>query len=115
MLIVSLCINFNYLYRCMTTRRDSTDGSIWRLAVEGFNRIFVIDVGRLSQNGETHPCIRSARSRRLWKEAADIFEYFLVGYCGRALSSNVLSSIALEADISLDMAFLTILGNQLVI
>ncbi|KAL2942428.1 Protein MON2-like protein [Bienertia sinuspersici] len=101
------------LGRCMTTRRDSPDGSVWRLAVEGFIRILVSDVGRLSQKIESSPSTsRSARSR-IWKEAADVFELFLVGYCGRALPSNVMSNVALEADISLDMSFLTILGDTI--
>ncbi|XP_010674897.2 uncharacterized protein LOC104890970 isoform X2 [Beta vulgaris subsp. vulgaris] len=101
------------LGRCMTTRRDSPDGPVWRLAVEGFNRLLVADVGRLSQIGETHPYISRSTRNRIWKEVADVFEIFLVGYCGRALSSNVLSATVLKADISLDMAFLTSLGDRI--
>lgn len=97
----------------MTTRRDSPDGPVWRLAVEGFNRLLVADVGRLSQIGETHPYISRSTRNRIWKEVADVFEIFLVGYCGRALSSNVLSATVLKADISLDMAFLTSLGDRI--
>ncbi|XP_021742311.1 protein MON2 homolog [Chenopodium quinoa] len=101
------------LGRCMTTRRDSADGVVWRLAVEGFNRILVSDVIRLSQKDENHPCNSRSARNRIWKEVADVFEIFLVGYCGRALPSNVLSTVALKADISLDMAFLTILGDEI--
>lgn len=101
------------LARCMTTRRDSPDGSVWRLAVEGFNRILVSDVGQLSQKDGTHPCNNRSARNRIWKEVADVFEIFLVGYCGRALSSNVLSTVALKADISLDMDFLTILSDKI--
>uniref|UniRef100_A0A803KPK7 Protein MON2 homolog n=1 Tax=Chenopodium quinoa TaxID=63459 RepID=A0A803KPK7_CHEQI len=101
------------LGRCMTTRRDSADGVVWRLAVEGFNRILVTDVIRLSQKDENHPCNSRSARNRIWKEVADVFEIFLVGYCGRALPSNVLSTVALKADISLDMAFLTILGDEI--
>ncbi|KNA25395.1 hypothetical protein SOVF_006550 [Spinacia oleracea] len=101
------------LGRCMTTRRDSADGVVWRLAVEGFNRILVSDIVRLSQKDETHPCNSRSARNRIWKEVADVFEIFLVGYCGRALPSNVLSTVALKADISVDMAFLTILGDKI--
>ncbi|XP_057539687.1 uncharacterized protein LOC130817800 isoform X2 [Amaranthus tricolor] len=101
------------LGRCMTTRRDIPDGSLWRLAVEGFNRILVSDVGRLCQGGESEIYINRSSRNRIWKEVADVFEIFLVGYCGRALQSNFLSPAALEADISLDMAFLSILGDKI--
>lgn len=101
------------IYRCMTTRRDIPDGSLWRLAVEGFNRILVSDVGRLCQGGESEIYINRSSRNRIWKEVADVFEIFLVGYCGRALQSNFLSPAALEADISLDMAFLSILGDKI--
>ena len=97
----------------MTTRRDIPDGSLWRLAVEGFNRILVSDVGRLCQGGESEIYINRSSRNRIWKEVADVFEIFLVGYCGRALQSNFLSPAALEADISLDMAFLSILGDKI--
>ncbi|KAA8544984.1 hypothetical protein F0562_019799 [Nyssa sinensis] len=38
------------LGRCMTTRRDSPDSALWRLAVEGFNRILVDEVSKLAIN-----------------------------------------------------------------
>ncbi|KAJ4719601.1 Protein MON2-like protein [Melia azedarach] len=45
---VEKCIIFpeiiQNLGRCMTTRRDNPDSSLWRLAVEGFNRILADDV-----------------------------------------------------------------------
>ncbi|GAB4855419.1 hypothetical protein Ancab_024046 [Ancistrocladus abbreviatus] len=100
------------LGRCMTTRRDTPDGSLWRLAVEGFNRLLVHDISRLSMN-QPDPSISRPTRVRIWKEVADVYEIFLVGYCGRALPSNTLSAAALKADEYLEMAILDILGDKI--
>ncbi|XP_042513144.1 protein MON2 homolog isoform X2 [Macadamia integrifolia] len=103
------------LGRCMATRRDTPDGALWRLAVEGFNRILVDDVNTTNINhGRDSNVSRTARIR-LWKEVADIYEIFLVGSCGRALPSNVLSPSALKADESLEMTILNVLGDKILI
>ncbi|KAJ6384364.1 hypothetical protein OIU78_027638 [Salix suchowensis] len=73
------------LGRCMTTRRDSPD-----------------DLK-----------ISKTASMRIWKEVADVYEIFLVGYCGRAIPSNSLSSEALKADEALEMTVLNILGDKI--
>lgn len=101
------------LGRCMTTRRDSPDGALWRVAVEGFNRVIVNDVSQLANKTVMHPSINRSARNRIWKEVADVYEIFLVGYCGRALPSNVLSAVALKADISLDMTILTTLSDKI--
>ncbi|KAK9735345.1 hypothetical protein RND81_04G200200 [Saponaria officinalis] len=101
------------LGRCMTTRRDYPDGAVWRLAVEGFNHVLSRDISQLSLKRETHPSISTSTRNRIWKEIADVYEIFLVGYCGRALASNVMSASALKADISLDMAILSTLGDEI--
>ncbi|KAL9233252.1 hypothetical protein vseg_008273 [Gypsophila vaccaria] len=101
------------LGRYMTTRRDSPDGTVWKLAVEGFNHLLSRDVSHLSLKREMHPSISVSARNRIWKEIADIYEIFLVGYCGRALASNVMSANALKADISLDMAILSTLGDKI--
>ncbi|XP_044475978.1 protein MON2 homolog isoform X3 [Mangifera indica] len=113
---VEKCIIFpeivQSLGRCMTTRRDNPDSSFWRLAVEGFNRILVDDVGKIAVNrGQDLKVSRPARLR-VWKEIADVYEIFLVGHCGRALPSNSLSAEALKADESLEMSILDILGDK---
>ncbi|XP_043691175.1 protein MON2 homolog isoform X2 [Telopea speciosissima] len=101
------------LGRCMATRRDTPDGALWRLAVEGFNRILVDDVNSTKINcGRDSNVSRTARIR-LWKEVADIYEIFLVGSCGRALPSNVLSPAALKADESVEMTILNVLGDKI--
>ncbi|KAF8388070.1 hypothetical protein HHK36_026736 [Tetracentron sinense] len=96
------------LGRCMTTRRDNPDGALWRLAVEGYNRILVEDVSRIAVDNISRP----ARTR-LWKDVADVYEIFLVGSCGRALPSNAFSSVALKADESLEMTILNVLGDKI--
>ena len=69
----------------MTTRRENPDGALWRLAVEGFNRILVDDVRKLTTNCGADPIISRPARIRFWKEVADVYEIFLMGYCGRAL------------------------------
>lgn len=101
------------LGRCMTTRRDSPDGSLWRIATEGFNRIIVDDVSGFTLNCGTDLKISKTASMRIWKEVADVYEIFLVGYCGRAIPSNSLSSEALKADEALEMTVLNILGDKI--
>ncbi|GFY90641.1 ARM repeat superfamily protein [Actinidia rufa] len=101
------------LGRCMITRRDSPEGSLWRLAVEGFNRILVDDVRKLTTNCGADPIISRPARIRFWKEVADVYEIFLMGYCGRALPSNCLSATALKADESLEMNILDILGDKI--
>ncbi|KAH9611103.1 hypothetical protein KSS87_001279, partial [Heliosperma pusillum] len=101
------------LGRCMTTRRDCPDSAVWRLAVEGFNHVLISDIRLLSQKSEALSSISTAAKNRIWKEIADIYEIFLVGYCGRALSSNSMSTAALKADMSLDMAILSTLGDKI--
>lgn len=115
---VEKCIIFpeiiQNLGRCMTTRRDSPDSSLWRLAVEGFNRILVDDFTKLAMNFWQDTKISRPARLRVWKEVADVYEIFLVGYCGRALPSNSLSSVALSsADESLEMSILDILGDKI--
>jgi hypothetical protein len=97
----------------MTTRRDNPDGSLWRVAVEGFNRIIVDDVSGFTLNCGTDSKISKTASMRIWKEVADVYEMFLVGYCGRAIPSNSLSSEALRADEALEMTILNILGDKI--
>ncbi|XP_019258208.1 PREDICTED: protein MON2 homolog isoform X2 [Nicotiana attenuata] len=96
------------LGRCMITRRDNPDGSLWRLAVEGFIRILLDDVKKLTEKAGPELTITRPARMRIWKEVADIFEIFLIGYCGRALSVTVDS-----ADESLEMNLLDILGDKI--
>ncbi|XXG73744.1 hypothetical protein AAC387_Pa07g2600 [Persea americana] len=97
------------LGRCMSTRRDTPDGSLWRLAVEAFNHLLV---GEVSRGNTDHQIDQSARVR-LWKEVADVYEIFLVGSCGRALPSDDLFSTALKADESLELTVLNVLSDTI--
>ncbi|XP_057428079.1 uncharacterized protein LOC130721323 isoform X3 [Lotus japonicus] len=99
------------LGRCMTTRRENPDSALWRLAVEAFNRVVVDYVTKLTNKGLDSSISKPVRTR-IWKEIADVYEIFLVGYCGRALPSNSLSAVVLEADESLEMSILNILGDS---
>ncbi|KAG9148626.1 hypothetical protein Leryth_017375 [Lithospermum erythrorhizon] len=101
------------LGRCMTTRRDHPDGTLWRLAIEGFNKILVDNVGGVTSNFGLDVNLSKGSRIRVWKEVADIYEVFLVGYCGRALFSNVLSSASLKADEALEMNTLGTLGDKI--
>lgn len=101
------------LGRCMMTRRDHPDGAIWRLAVEGFNRIVIDEVNKLTMNGGPTSNISKTTRMHIWKEVANVYEIFLIGYCGRALPSNSLSPVALKADESLEIAVLDILGDMI--
>ncbi|XP_028182914.1 protein MON2 homolog isoform X1 [Glycine soja] len=100
------------LGRCMTTRRDNPDNALWRLAVEAFNRVLVHYVTKLTNGGPDSTISKPVRTR-IWKEIADVYEIFLIGYCGRALPSNSISAVVLEADESLEMSILNILGDTI--
>ncbi|XP_056845937.1 uncharacterized protein LOC108812514 isoform X3 [Raphanus sativus] len=99
------------LRRCMMTRRDNPDGSLWKVAAEGFNRLLVEDVKICSVGDDTDLKISKTARVRIWKEIGDVYEIFLVGYCGRALSSNSLPAAALKANENLEMALLDGLGD----
>ncbi|XP_020540275.1 protein MON2 homolog isoform X1 [Jatropha curcas] len=101
------------LGRCMTTRRDNPDGSLWRVAVEGFNRILVDDFCKFHMNSGPDSKISRLARMRVWKEIADVYEIFLVGYCGRAIPSNSFSAAALKADEALEMDILHVLGDKI--
>ncbi|CAA0836755.1 ARM repeat superfamily protein [Striga hermonthica] len=97
------------LGRCMTTRRDDPDGTLWRIAVEGFHRLLIDDVKKLKPESCTDHSITRLQRVHVWKEVADVYELFLVGHCGRALPSNKVS----EIDESLEMNILDILGDKI--
>ncbi|XP_021817433.1 protein MON2 homolog isoform X3 [Prunus avium] len=101
------------LGRCMTTRRDNPDGAIWRLAVEGFNRILVDDARNSAINAGLDSGASKPARTRIWKEVADVYEVFLVGYCGRALPSDSFSTVDVKTDESLEMTVLDILGDKI--
>ncbi|KAF2298593.1 hypothetical protein GH714_024248 [Hevea brasiliensis] len=109
----ALLIMYQSLGRCMTTRRDNPDGSLWRVAVEGFNRVLADDFCKFTGNFGPDSRINRPMRTRVWKEIADVYEIFLVGYCGRAIPSNSLSAEALKADEALEMTILHVLGDKI--
>lgn len=98
----------------MITRRENPDGGLWGLAVKSFNQLLVDDISKLA-NGTMPDVSNSNRAARirLWKEVADVYEIFLVGYCGRALPSSSLAAISKEDDESLEMELLDVLGDKI--
>eukprot|EP01018_Ginkgo_biloba_P023241 Gb_33881 [translate_table: standard] len=105
------------LGRCMATRRDIPASSLWRTAVEAFNRILIDDLSCLQSvllsSGAELALHSSGLGRpRFWKEVADAYETFLVGSCGRAFPSEFLSSATLRADESLEANVLDVLCNS---
>lgn len=100
------------LGRCMTMRRDNPDIDLWRIAVEGLNRIIVDDVRKIAVCG-TGPSINRPARLRIWKEIADTYELFLVGCCGHPLPFNSLSAASLEADEYLEISILNNLGDKI--
>ncbi|KAI3445282.1 hypothetical protein Pfo_001947 [Paulownia fortunei] len=99
--------------RCMTTRRDDPDGTLWRLAIEGFHRILIDYVRKLNPAFGTDLTIARSSRIHVWKEVADVYELFLVGHCGRALPSTALSAAARQSNESLEMNILDILGDKI--
>ncbi|KAI3784337.1 hypothetical protein L1987_43435 [Smallanthus sonchifolius] len=100
------------LGRCMITRRENPDGGLWGLAVKSFNQLLVDDISKLA-NGSVPDVSNKPARIRLWKEVADVYEIFLVGYCGRALPSSSLAAISKEDDESLEMELLDVLGDKI--
>lgn len=101
------------LGRCMTTRRDDPDGTLWRSAVDGFHGILIDDVRNVNPALGTDLTITKSSRTHVWKEVADVYELFLVGHCGRALPSNRLSAAAHQTDESIEMNILDILGDKI--
>lgn len=97
----------------MTTRREYPDGALWRLAVEGFNRIVLDDASKLAMNSTPESSVNKSTRIRFWKEVADVYDIFLVGYCGRALPSNNLATSMHEDDEALEMTVLNVLGDKI--
>lgn len=96
------------LVRCMNTRRDNPTGSLWRISLDCFNKL-VADDGRSPSllDAKTETTAYRLTRARLWKKVADVYEIFLVGSCGRALTSDVL-----KADELIEMNFLKVLGEH---
>ncbi|BAF06308.2 Os01g0772700 [Oryza sativa Japonica Group] len=100
------------LGRCMNTRRDNPKGTLWRVSAECFNRVLVDEVTHDSADCKSGMSSYKFSRARFWKEVADVYETFLVGSCGRVLSSDVPSVDSVTADETLEMAVLTVFGDN---
>lgn len=107
------------LGRCMCTRRDAPYGSLWRTAVSAYNSILLQDLISIPlfehlTKGESDKLQSGPGRPRFWKELADVYEAFLVGSCGRAVTVSTESSSEdyLKADELLEQNVLDVLCNQ---
>ncbi|MCO5552454.1 hypothetical protein L7F22_005965 [Adiantum nelumboides] len=108
------------LGRCMCTRRDAPFGSLWRTATTAFNSILLKDTVSVSllerpSKGQTERLSSGPGRPRFWKEVADVYEAFLVGSCGRAVtvSTESLSEDYLKADEIIEQNVLEVLCNTI--
>eukprot|EP00249_Psilotum_nudum_P022267 c28446_g1_i3 orf=509-5821(-) len=108
------------LGRCMSTRRDFPNNSLWRTAVGAFNQIlsrnlFSVNITKqpLGQDGN-ELCSGSGRPR-FWKDLTDVCETFLVGACGRAVTvpAEGIQQEILQADELLETNVLDVICNKL--
>ncbi|KAL5227929.1 hypothetical protein ABZP36_016194 [Zizania latifolia] len=100
------------LGRCMNTRRDNPRGTLWRISAECFNRVVADEVTQDSADCRSDMSSYKLSRARFWKEVADVYETFLVGSCGRVLSSDVPSVDSMTADETLEIAVLTVFGDN---
>ncbi|XP_042398524.1 protein MON2 homolog [Zingiber officinale] len=103
---------FHGLGRCMTTRRDNPNGTLWKVAVDGFNNVLIDAISRIGMENKVDQNAYKILRANIWKEVADVYEMFLVGSCGRVPSSSSPSVEALEADESIEMNLLSILVDK---
>eukprot|EP00850_Spirogloea_muscicola_P007731 SM000040S14743 [mRNA] locus=s40:68395:80992:+ [translate_table: standard] len=109
--------------RCMALRRDYPDAQLWRTAVVAFNSILDIilmqDEQRSSKavqqqvdhaDQDSDVILKASVERpRMWKELVNVYEKFLLGACGRALtvpSGQALPEDVQNADEALEIAVL---------
>lgn len=107
------------LGRCMLTRRDCPHDSLWRTAVGAFNGILLQDLTAISLSEQPmkadQDALQSGPGRpRFWKEVADVYETFLVGSCGRAVTvpPEDLSEDTSRVDESLEQDVLDVLCSE---
>ncbi|GJM92979.1 hypothetical protein PR202_ga09489 [Eleusine coracana subsp. coracana] len=100
------------LGRCMNTRRDNPKGTLWRISAECFNRVMTDEVKQDNANCKSDANSYGLSRARFWKEVADVYETFLVGSCGRVLSSDIPSADSITADETLEMSVLTVFGED---
>ncbi|XP_021311537.1 protein MON2 homolog isoform X3 [Sorghum bicolor] len=101
------------LGRCMNTRRDNPRGTLWRISAECFNRVVTDEVRQDNADCKSDVNSYKLSRARFWKEVADVYETFLVGSCGRVLSSDVPSADYITADETLEMSVLTVFGDDI--
>lgn len=101
------------LGRCMNTRRDNPRGTLWRISAESFNRVVTDEVRQDNVDCRSDVNSYKLSRARFWKEVADVYETFLVGSCGRVLSSDVPSAEYITADEALEMSVLTVFGDDI--
>uniref|UniRef100_A0A0A9E2J4 Mon2 C-terminal domain-containing protein n=1 Tax=Arundo donax TaxID=35708 RepID=A0A0A9E2J4_ARUDO len=96
----------------MNTRRDNPRGTLWRISAECFNRVVTDEVRQENANCRSNVNSYRLSRARFWKEVADVYETFLVGSCGRVLSSDAPSADSITDDETLEMSVLTVFGDD---
>ncbi|KAJ8475568.1 hypothetical protein OPV22_019295 [Ensete ventricosum] len=109
------CISAEILHalgRCMSTRRDNPNGTLWKVAVDGFICVLINAITGVNSENKFDQNIYKSFRASLWNEVADVYEIFLIGSCGRVLSSRTPLVEALLADEVIEMNVLSTLGDK---
>ncbi|KAG0558241.1 hypothetical protein KC19_10G013800 [Ceratodon purpureus] len=107
--------------RCMATRRDSPKEKLWKTAVNAFicvlRKALIWDAADNEHHVAQENLVASGTIRsRFWKEVADVYDKFMVGACGRAISlpaGSTLEPEVLEADEQVENMVLCFLTDEL--
>lgn len=107
----------------MATRRDSPKEKLWKTAVNAFisvvRRALICDTADSDHYVAQENLVASGTIRsRFWKEVADVYDKFMVGACGRAISLPAGLTIepeVLDADEQVENMVLCFLTDELLI
>lgn len=107
--------------RCMATRRDSPKEKLWKTAVNSFISVLrgalINDIVDSKHDiAQENPVASGTIRSRFWKEVADVYDKFMVGACGRAISLPAGVTIepeVLDADEQAENMVLSFLADEL--
>lgn len=105
----------------MATRRDSPKEKLWKTSVNAFisvlRRALICDTVDSDHYFAQENLVASGTIRsRFWKEVADVYDKFMVGACGRAISLPAGVTIepeVLDADEQVENMVLYFLTDEL--
>lgn len=113
--------NLEHFVRCMATRRDIPMEKLWKTAANAFISVLrgalISDTPNIEHQVAQESLVASGTIRsRFWKEVVDVYEKFMVGACGRAVSLPVGVTIKpeiLDAEELLENRVLCFLSDEL--